>query len=98
MFLLILFVNTFFVEKMISQLILSPLVYEKVVVDVIKEMSTSYAKACRETGKTFVIHPPWQSMSVKSTELACVQYCNVVSSQAIRWTLKCITYFSMFFF
>lgn len=83
---------------MISQLILSPVVYEKVVVDVIKETSTSYAEACREPGKTLVIHPLWQSMSVKSTELACVQYCNVVSSQAMRWTLKCIAYFSMFLF
>lgn len=95
--------NIFFlVEKMTSQLILPPLVYEKAAVDMIKEAPTEssfrYARAHRQPGKILVIHPPRWSMSVQSAELAYVQCCDVVSSQAMRWPLKHVTYFSLFLF
>lgn len=87
---------------MTSQLILPPLVYEKAAVDMIKEAPTEssfrYARAHRQPGKILVIHPPRWSMSVQSAELAYVQCCDVVSSQAMRWPLKHVTYFSLFLF
>lgn len=57
-----------------------------------------YARACKQPGKILVIHPHRWSTSVQSTELAYVSCCNAVSSEAMIWPLKCITYFFLFLF